>query len=98
MCTAGMLTLGCSTSGNCSLPTSTSRYTHPTVRKVLLRGRDEVTDTYYLDAADYTQLWNDLRESISFVKGDKPTPGQGTFGHIAGGYDAGYYGYVFALS
>ena len=46
------------------------------------------------DATDYTKLWNDLRESISFVKGDKPTPGQGTFNHIAGGYDAGYYGSV----
>ncbi|KAJ3555465.1 hypothetical protein NM688_g2565 [Phlebia brevispora] len=44
------------------------------------------------DATDYTKLWNELREQISFVKGDKPTPGQGTFGHIAGGYDAGYYG------
>ncbi|KAF7792616.1 hypothetical protein EIP86_003713 [Pleurotus ostreatoroseus] len=49
------------------------------------------------DATDYTQLWNDLREQISFVKGGKPTPGQGTFGHIAGGYDAGYYGYTYSL-
>ena len=40
---------------------------------------------------DYTKLWNELREKISLVKGgDKP--GQGTFGHIVGGYDAGYYG------
>lgn len=37
-----------------------------------------------------------MRESISFVKGGKPTPGQGSFGHIAGGYDAGYYGSVLS--
>jgi len=49
------------------------------------------------EAADYTKLWNDLRESISLVKGGKAQPGQGTFGHIVGGYDAGYYGYTYSL-
>jgi Zn-dependent oligopeptidase len=34
------------------------------------------------EAADYTKLWNDLRESISLVKGGKALPGQGTFGHV----------------
>ncbi|KAH9939164.1 Metalloprotease [Amylocystis lapponica] len=49
------------------------------------------------EPADYTTLWNELRESISLVKGGKRTPGQASFGHLTGGYDAGYYGYTYSL-
>ncbi|GBE84946.1 Saccharolysin [Sparassis crispa] len=48
-------------------------------------------------SSDETELWNKLRESISLVKGGKPTTGQATFNHIASGYDAGYYGYTYSL-
>lgn len=45
-----------------------------------------------LEPTDYTQLWNDLRQKISLVTGPKSAlPGQGTFGHITGGYDAGAF-------
>ncbi|KAF8128594.1 hypothetical protein EV363DRAFT_1507211 [Boletus edulis] len=46
---------------------------------------------------DYTKLWNELREKISLVQGSEDKPGQGTFGHIVGGYDVGYYGYTYSL-
>ncbi|KAG5349533.1 hypothetical protein C0989_003290 [Termitomyces sp. Mn162] len=49
------------------------------------------------EAEDYTGLWNSLREKVSLVKAIKDCPGQGTFGHITGGYDAGYYGYTYSL-
>ena len=38
-----------------------------------------------------------MREQISLVKGKNLGAGEGTFNHIAGGYDAGYYGYMYSL-
>ncbi|KAI0771258.1 Metalloprotease [Trametes elegans] len=49
------------------------------------------------EPTDYTKLWNELREKISLVKGHDLGAGQGSFNHIAGGYDAGYYGYTYSL-
>lgn len=44
------------------------------------------------ELTDYTKLWNDLREKVSLVIGPKSAlPGQGSFGHITGGYDAGAF-------
>ncbi|QRV81064.1 metallopeptidase MepB [Ceratobasidium sp. AG-Ba] len=47
---------------------------------------------------DYSKLWGELREETSLVKsGAAATHGQGTFAHITGGYDAGYYSYAYSL-
>lgn len=50
-----------------------------------------------IESVDYSKMWCNLREEVSLVKtGDLITPGQGSFGHIMGGYDAGYYGYLYS--
>ncbi|KAG8837790.1 hypothetical protein FRC18_008052 [Serendipita sp. 400] len=51
-------------------------------------------------AIDVNKEWNELRESISLVKGFDSAnykPGYGSVGHFAGGYDAQYYGYAYSL-
>lgn len=50
------------------------------------------------EAFDLSSLYNSLREEISGLKGPALASnwgnGQATFGHLIGGYDAGYYGYL----
>ncbi|KAF8558611.1 zincin [Imleria badia] len=68
------------------------------LRQLFFANFDLAVHNNSLDAdTDYTQLWNELRERISLVQGGEYKPGQGTFGHIVGGYDAGYYGYTYSL-
>ncbi len=43
------------------------------------------------------KLWGDLRKSITQFSIQPGTFGGATFGHIMGGYDAGYYGYLWSL-
>lgn len=42
------------------------------------------------DDEDYTKLWNELREDIALTSiGNADLPqGQGSFAHLAGGYEA----------
>ncbi|KAI1775099.1 Metalloprotease [Hypoxylon cercidicola] len=54
-----------------------------------------------LEKLDLSTLYNDLRIEIAGLKGPEalgePSTwgnGQATFGHLIGGYDAGYYGYL----
>ncbi|EPE25800.1 Metalloproteases (zincins), catalytic [Glarea lozoyensis ATCC 20868] len=50
---------------------------------------------------ELSKMYNDLRSQISGIKGPEALGlksdwgnGQATFGHLIGGYDAGYYGYL----
>ncbi|KAK4448492.1 peptidase family M3-domain-containing protein [Podospora aff. communis PSN243] len=54
-----------------------------------------------LEAMDISKVYNSLRLEISGIKGPESQGetgnwgnGQATFGHLIGGYDAGYYGYL----
>ncbi|KAI6159722.1 hypothetical protein EDD17DRAFT_889802 [Pisolithus thermaeus] len=51
---------------------------------------------HHSEPTDYTKLWTEMRERISLVKSGEPKPGQGSFGHIVGGYDAGALAYCSA--
>ncbi|RKF79802.1 Saccharolysin [Golovinomyces cichoracearum] len=54
-----------------------------------------------VNAFKFSELYNQLRTQISGIKGPEDLGmksdwgnGQATFGHLMGGYDAGYYGYL----
>ncbi|KAJ1976104.1 metalloendopeptidase [Dimargaris xerosporica] len=45
---------------------------------------------------DTTQLWRQMRQDISLIQPAPNTWPAASFGHIMGGYDAGYYGYLWS--
>lgn len=45
---------------------------------------------------DTASLWNKLSVEISLIPSPENTNRAASFGHIMGGYDAGYYGYMWS--
>jgi thimet oligopeptidase len=45
---------------------------------------------------DSYKLYSELKEQISLIPNQEGTNGVGGFGHLMGGYDAGYYGYLYS--
>lgn len=55
------------------------------------------TEEKDIEALDLFKLWNELRfELVGLDDDNNPTPGYASFGHIAGGYESGYYGYLYS--
>jgi Zn-dependent oligopeptidase len=48
------------------------------------------------ESLDTSKVYNDLREKISLIAAPEGSFGQAAFGHLMGGYDAGYYGYMWS--
>ncbi|RMG31057.1 MAG: hypothetical protein D6732_15215 [Methanobacteriota archaeon] len=48
------------------------------------------------DKIDSASLWHKLRKEITLIPSTEGTNPAASFGHIMGGYDAGYYGYLWS--
>ncbi|KAL9651480.1 hypothetical protein ABK040_001427 [Willaertia magna] len=41
-------------------------------------------------------LWSKIRKEVTLIDAPEGTNGAASFGHLLGGYDAGYYGYLYS--
>lgn len=56
-----------------------------------------ISDEEDAKSLDLLKTWNDMRTEITLMSTeDCNTPGFASFGHIAHGYESGYYGYLYS--
>ncbi|KAI8918161.1 hypothetical protein DFJ77DRAFT_428180 [Powellomyces hirtus] len=67
-----------------------------TLRQIFFATYDYTLHTAAPDSVDPTQLWHDLRTSITLLPSIPATHPEAAFGHIMGGYDSSYYGYLYS--
>lgn len=67
------------------------------LRQIFFGMYDMFVHTNSTAKQNLTKLWCKMRDEISLLDShDDKAPGQSGFGHIVGGYDAGYYGYLYS--
>lgn len=66
------------------------------LRQIFFAKFDMQMHTAPADHLDSSQLYDDLRKNIALIPNAPDTFPAATFGHVMGGYDAGYYGYLWS--
>ncbi|KAG2731595.1 hypothetical protein G9P44_005182 [Scheffersomyces stipitis] len=57
----------------------------------------QLEDDESLELLNISRLWNNLSNEVSLISsGNYTVDSYGSFGHIAGGYESGYYSYFFS--
>lgn len=65
------------------------------LRQIMIGKYDMTIHT--MDEADTKRLWHEMREKITLFKEIPDINPAASIGHYFGGYDAGYYGYLWSL-
>ncbi len=66
------------------------------LRQIFFATYDMTVHNRWSPDLDIETLWGELQEKISLIPSTEGTFPGASFGHIIGGYDAGYYGYLWS--
>jgi hypothetical protein len=67
-----------------------------TRRQIFFGTFDSMVHSFEGESIDTGALWSRLRQEVALIPNPEGTNGAATFGHITGGYDSQYYGYLFS--
>ena len=66
------------------------------LRQIFFASFDLLVHTTENEDIDLAKTWQDLKAEITLIPCSPNTWPVASFGHIMGGYDAGYYGYMWS--